>query len=239
MDVPPKGFRRLSEQYRWYRSRYSLLGLLAASANKFVNRWIITSKYLFVVDLKDYVSRTTTTTQVRVQSYTDIRRIPQDELAQLSALMGPGRAQPFLEHFFGYGAHLWVARLDERVVGIKWTVRGGLRGFYCIPIGDREVVSLAEQVFRPYRGLGVWAQMTDAILPRLAEEGITRVYFGVHCRNTPMLRAVKKAEIQSVGRVRTFRCLGWQVSIWASRHLWGGARNHGPSSANIAPDQGS
>lgn len=162
---------------------------------------------------------------MKVERYLSANDIHDSDLEKLMVLMGPGRARPFLEHFFSYGARLWLAKLDKEIVGLKWTLRGGFAGFFCMPIDSSDILSLAEQVFEPFRGQGLWMSITAAILSKLNNEGVSRVYFGVHCRNTSMLKAVKKANIQMVGRVSTFRVAGYHLSLWKERYLWGNQKD--------------
>lgn len=213
----------LLQRFQWYCHKHGFRRLFALSLQKATNRWILRSKYLFVINLSECnIQFTDIESPLQVEAIKDLHAISESDLKQFMALMGPGIVKPFLDHFFSLGACLWVAKLHGDIVGIKWTLRGGFSGFYCMPIASNDVVSIAEQVFQPYRGQGLWGQITAAILARLKEQGVSRVYFGVHCRNKPMLSAVQKASVCVVGRVLTFRLLGCHFSIWRDRYLWRG-----------------
>jgi len=220
MNIYPNRIVVLLDQFQWYLRKHGLKRLLSMSVQRAINRWLITSRYLFVINLAKNSFGHASQERLHVKAFASFNDIPKSDLEQLRLLMGPGRSLPFLEHFFGYGAHLWIAKLNKNIVGLKWTLKSGFNGFFCIPIENKAVVSLAEQVFEPFRGQGLWAEITACILSKLKEEGVSRVYFGVHCRNKSMLRAVKKANIQMVGRVLTFGLPGFHLSLWRKRYLW-------------------
>jgi hypothetical protein len=219
--IHPNRLTSFFNQFQWYLRKHGLRRLLALSLEKAVNRWLIKSRYLFVVDLKNNSFRREPHDSLSVEAFKSINNIPMADLEQLTVLMGPGRARPFLEHFFSYGACFWLAKMGKDVVGYRWTLRGGFNGFFCVPIKSNDVITLAGQVFESFRGQGLFGRINSAILLKLKGEGISRVYTGVHCRNTSMLRAVKKANLQMVGRVLTFRVLGYHLSLWRERYLWG------------------
>jgi len=211
---------KLINQFNWYRSRYSLGKIVILSVQRIVDRWIMKSRYVFVIELKEKSYTYSPIVPLRLDVFGSFNEIPGECLEQLTRLMPPGRALTFLRHFFEYGARLWIAKINDRIVGLKWTLAGGFGGFFCMPIEETAVVSLAEQVFLPFRGQGLWEEITACILSRLQQEGVSRVYFAVHHKNRSMLRAVKKANIKRIGRVVTFRLPGFHASFWQARYLW-------------------
>lgn len=220
-------FTSILKRINWYRRKHGLSTLLRLSGQRFLNRWIIRSRYLFAVDLdRDSINSSQDFESVAVASYSSMEAIPAEDLAQLTERKGRSVLMPFLRHFFDYGARLWLVRIQNDIVGLKWTLKRGFDSFYCIPILETEVVSLAEQVFEDFRGQGVWKRMTAAILAELKKEGVSRVYFGVHCRNGPMLRAVSKAGISRLGKVLTISLWGKHLTIWDKHSLRNPAGKH-------------
>ena len=209
------------DQFEWYRRKHGLFRLFILTIDRAINKWFVKSKYLFVVDLEKYDPIVPAIDHLKAEKYSSIDTIPKIYLDQLKMMMGPGRAQPFLEHFFGYGARLWLANIENKVVGLRWTLKGGFSGFFCIPIDKNDVVTLAGQVFHQYKGKGIFGKFNSAILAQLKKEGISRVYTGVHCRNRSMLRAVEKANLRLVGRVLTLEISGFHLSLWKKCYLWG------------------
>jgi hypothetical protein len=221
MDTFTSRFNLVVEQLQWYRRKHGLIGLLIIAFQKIIDRWVIRSTYFYVMDLNKEEFPVSIDDPLQVRSYSSTDAIPITDLEQLASLMGPGRARPFLEHFFGYGARLWIAKLGREVVGVQWTLHGGFGGYYYMPVACSDLVVLAVQIFRSFRGQGLWARMNSAVNVELKREGVYRLYFGVHCRNKSMLRAVKKARVQMIGRVSSFGLPGHYLSVWNKDTLWG------------------
>lgn len=210
------------DQLIWYHRKHGSYRLLKLIFKYIVDHWIRKSVYVFMVDLtkNDFVEPDFND-PIKVVVYSSIKEIPQSDIDQLQILMGPGRAQPFLKHFFLYGARLWLSSVDNKIIGLRWTLQGGFSGFYCMPIQMNEVVTLAGQIFDHYRGRGFFGKINSFMLYKMRNEGISRVYTGVHCRNASMLRAVRKARLQMIGRVLTISLPGLHVSLWRKGYLMG------------------
>lgn len=209
------------DQFNWYRHKHGMLRLFPLVLQRIINGWLIKTRYLFVADLTNKCfNQSILTDPLKVNVYTSINNIPENDYNQLNATMGPGRSKPFLEHFFRYGARLWISSLGGKIVGLRWTLKGGFSGYFCMPLQQNDVVILAEQVFDFFRGQGFFGRINSIILSKLQEEGISRVYMAVHSRNKSMLKAIKKSKLQMVGMVRTISLPGSHLSIWRKRYLW-------------------
>lgn len=214
------------QQLVWYRQKHGVPRFVSLALRKLTYRWVIRSEYLFGIDL---LGETFSVVQrfdpIVVESYSSMETISSDDLQQLSILKGRAIALPFLEDFFARGARLWLGKDKEKIVGLKWTLRGGFSGFYSMPISNTDVISVAEEVFQEFRGEGLWQRFTAGVLPVLKAEGVSRVYFKVHCRNRSMLKAVKKAGIPMLGRVITLSFPGCYLTVWDKRFLKRGGDN--------------
>jgi GNAT superfamily N-acetyltransferase len=218
--------------------RYHRLHGIKGMANLAINAaidWFVRWKYLFVINLKEVPKDGSSWEHFFVESFISLKDMRGEVLKELEELMGSGRTWPFLEHFFGYGGRLWIAKEKDRIVGLRWTLRGGLHGFYCIPIANNEVVTMAEQIFHEFRGKGIWEKFLRATIAELQKDGISRLFFGVHCRNKSMLRAVQKARVQLVGKVFTINILGYHFSVWKERCLW--AKKKGDENEKVVTEK--
>ncbi len=212
--------RRSLQQLSWYRQKHGLPRLVRLALRKLTYRWVIRSEYIFGIDLR---GKTFSVVQrvdpIGVESYSSMESISRDDLQQLSTLKGRAVALPFLENSLARGSRLWLGKDDGHIVGLKWTHRGGFSGFYSMPVPDTDVISVAEEIFQEFRGQQFWQRFTAGVLLRLKAEGVSRVYFKVHCRNQSMLKAVKKAGIPILGRVITLSFPRCYLTIWSKRFL--------------------
>ena len=212
--------RTLVRRFLWYRQKHGLVRLLFLAIKRAEDEWIIRSEYVFVIDLmREPVPLLQRFDPIPVECYSSMESIPPADMQQLVAAKGEVVLFPFLERFFAQGARLWLGKDNGRIVGLKWTLRGGFSGFYSIPISDTDVISISAEAFPSFRGQGFWQRLTAGMLPLLKEQGVSRVYFKVHCRNHSMLRAVKKAGIPMLGRGVTFSFPGFHLTLWNKRFL--------------------
>ena len=205
----------LYQQYQWYRLKHGLVKLIKLAWVKFWHHYVIRSLYLFSLDLRaDDKVIGPCGSEVSLESYLTLESIRPQDFAQLIELKGKAVLLPFLRSFFDRGARLWLAKVEERVVGLRWTLVGGFHGFHCMPIASTEVVLLAVEVFEAYPGRGIYSKMTRELLWELKKQGVSRVYLTVHSRNISMLRAMRKTGIPMIGSVRNFELFGCYVTVW-------------------------
>lgn len=208
------------QQLSWYRQKHGVLRLVGLALRKLAYRWVIRPEFLFSIDLRgETYPLVQRFDPIVVESYPSMESIPSVDLHQLLILKGQAVTLPFLENWFAREARLWLGRYDGKIVGVKWTIRGGFSGFYCIPVSSTDVVCVAEEIFQNFRGQGFWQRFTAGMVRVLKTEGVYRVFFSVHCRNRSMLNAVKKADIPMLGRVSIFSFPGCYLAVWNKRFL--------------------
>ena len=88
------------------------------------------------------------------KSYEVPESIPKADKDQLIRLKSEEILDSHLHHFFKKGATLWIAKIDQQIVGLCWTLIGGFDGFYSMPMTSRDAIYLAAEVFPEFRGQG-------------------------------------------------------------------------------------
>jgi hypothetical protein len=218
------------QQLGWHRQRHGISGAIAYAWKSLASYSLMGSEYIFVVDLHgETYSRVQRCEPIQVEAYASMESVPQEDLQQITAAMGPA-AVLFLRKFFARGARLWLGRHERQVVGFKWTLRGGIPGHHYMPIAENDAVSFAGRIFPQFRGQRFWQRLTAGLLTALKAEGISRVYFNVRRRNHAMLKAVRKAGIPVLGQVFTVRLPWYRLFLLAA--TTGNAR---PSPAELLP----
>ena len=151
---------------------------------------------------------------VFVQSYEVPESIPKADKDQLIRLKSEEILDSHLHHFFKKGATLWIAKIDQQIVGLCWTLIGGFDGFYSMPMTSRDAIYLAAEVFPEFRGQAIASALRLLIYSQLRQHGVARVFVKLHVANVSSLRSVAKTNNQRIGIVRTFRIFGKYITIW-------------------------
>ena len=207
--------RTTLDQVRWYYGKHGALHLGKLALDKFIDRYLRRSEYVFFVDLtRDFAPSLREFESIAVISYRDLGSIPAKMLDQICNSKSRAVAMPFLTRYFRRGARLWLGIVHDRVVGLQWTVKGGFAGFYSLPIPPEDEIMVAIETFQEFRGHAYFQKLMKSMLQQLRAEGVSRLYFKVHSHNWPMLRAVRKIGFVPVGRVTTFSLPFRHVSIW-------------------------
>jgi len=156
----------------------------------------------------------------KVERYEKIEDIPQKYLDRFYHLKGGKKIiQPFLEKFFEWEAVLWLALLNDEVVGYHWSINEGFEGFYDLPMTGKDSVLVASEVFPDYRGRGINPRMINHIALELKKEGITRLFIGSKIWNRAQLRSISKTNFHKLGTARTLRIFGRFITVWQRQEL--------------------
>ena len=170
--------------------------------------------FVFDLDSMPLESRSRCLPNVFVKSYQTLESIPKDDKDQLIRLKSEDILDSFLHHFFEKGATLWIAKIDQQIVGLCWTLIGGFDGFYSMPMTSRDAIYLAAEVFPEFRGQAIASALRLLIYSQLRQHGVARVFVKSHVANISSLRSVAKTNNQRIGIVRTFRIFGKHITIW-------------------------
>jgi glycosyltransferase involved in cell wall biosynthesis/GNAT superfamily N-acetyltransferase len=212
----PSTAKSMLSRLRWYLRKHGPVRLAQLALQKFTDRCLRRSEYVFCVDLtRSLPSGLVGFEPIEVEPYRSIEEIPEEILLQVCAIKGQLVAMPFLKRYFGRKGRLWLGKGQEgHIVGLQWTVQGGFDGFYSLPIPDNDVIMVAIETFREFRGHAYFQKLMHAMLRQLKAEGLSRLYFKVHAHNWPMLKAVHKAGFAPIGRVTTLMLPFRHVSVW-------------------------
>jgi len=212
--------RRFIDKLKWYLRKHGFfrlvwLALLGAWRGCINNKYV-----MFYSDLEGLEQDLWQPEDSPVvTAYSDVRSIPDQDFRQLGEVKGEAVLLPFLDSFFRRGAVLWLAKLDGRVVGLQWTIRAGFKGFYAFPLTSKDVVTLAAEVFPPYRGRGIHSRMKRCIFHELKESGMSRVYWLIRVWNRASLRSTGKQNAVQLGIVRIIHLFNAWITVWSKKSL--------------------
>ena len=212
--------RSFIKKIQWYHNKYGGWGNLIMRVA--VKGWSIIDKkeYIYLLDFNTLeVGNTLKHDGIVVESYYKISDIPANDMAQLIKLKSKEILLPFLNSFFNRSARLWIAKKDDGIASVIWTLNGGFNGFYMgIPICPNETIFLAGETFSEFRGHNYLAIVMILICEILKQSGIIRAYSGAHMKNKASQKAQSKI-FKRIGAVRYFQLHNWQFVIWDKKYL--------------------
>ncbi len=109
---------------------------------------------------------------------------------------------------FPRGASLWLFKIDRRVAGWGWTIRGDSMVPYFFPLTKTEVHLFDFFVVPGHRGQGVNVLLVNHILKELAKETQGRALIEAAAWNKAQLRSIAKMPFQKLGSARRVLLLG-------------------------------
>lgn len=219
-------FSRGARTLFWYLKKHGLLGAIRISAPRLL-RIFSNKEAVFVYDLQESrLDGLEGPTHLTIKRYGAIDDIPKDEMVQLVQLKGKDLLLGFLRSFFERGAHLWIAKLESKVVGVQWTIVAGFNGFYSMPILKNEIIVCAVEVFPTFRGRGIWPAMISLLNTYLKKQGFARSYVKIKLWNKPSLKSIAKTNARRIGTVRTLKVWNKYVSVWDRVSLGGALESH-------------
>ncbi|MCX7013930.1 MAG: GNAT family N-acetyltransferase [Candidatus Sumerlaeota bacterium] len=130
---------------------------------------------------------------------------------------GPLVLEALLERFFRRGAILWVARIEGEIAGYCWSLVGGNDGHYVFPLGEADVVIMADEVFPDFRGRGIAPALIEEVLAWHGNQGASRAYIASALWNRASLRSIAKTRFQELATVHETRIFGHRAAIWTDR----------------------
>jgi len=213
------GIPKLYKKFLFYYKKHGLKKLILFSLIKFWRR-IDNKEIMFLFDLDSMNIKTDECfPPISVEAYESLRKVPEEDMKQLIQLKSEEILKTFLESFFKRGATLWLAKLEDKIVGLEWTLVGGFDGFYSMPMTLKDAIVLALEVFPEFRGKGIAATMRWLIYERLKKCGVSRIFAKVHISNIPELRSLAKTGNIKIGTVRTLNLFSKHITIWDKKTL--------------------
>lgn len=198
----------------WYLKKHGLMRLIKLF---FIKGWrrINNKESVFFFDLDTVnVGSIDVSEKLTVVSHDTAETISPENMKQLIQLKSKEILLPFLDSFFHRGATLWLAKIDDKVAGLQWTIIGGFDGFYSFPMSNRDAIVLAVEVFQDYRGHSIWPAIMQLVCCSLKTAGISRIYLKVHVGNAPMQRSIRKTISKRIGTVREIHLFNKFIVIW-------------------------
>lgn len=206
-----------SAHLRFYLRKYGIVGLSRLVLSRLwtatFGRW----EWLYSIELKDdRLSLLSSGGQsgLTIVPYENAEQLDEPTMGQLRAFKSDLSLKRFLTSWFERGAVLWLTRRGSAVVGLQWTLQGGMSGLYSVPIGPREVIIVAVEVFPGFRGQGLCPDMLRALFRGLSSMGVAKAYLKVASSNAPMIRSMQKTECSCLGKVYTVTTAPWTFCIW-------------------------
>jgi ribosomal protein S18 acetylase RimI-like enzyme len=122
----------------------------------------------------------------------------------------------FLGWLFSRGAVFWGCFEGQNLIGYLWSLRGSTESVrhHFFPLGTRDAVFLAHEVFPSYRGRELNRKMTRLVLNEMKAKGVERVYVDVEMSNERSLKSFSKTPFIPIGRARMKNLKNGQIVVW-------------------------
>jgi hypothetical protein len=127
-----------------------------------------------------------------------------------------GTVTAFLDWLFAQGAVLWACARDGSLAGYLWSIRGSAEEprYHFFPLGPRDAVFLAHEIFPAHRGQDLNRKMTHLVLKEMKASGVERVYVDVELSNRRSLKSFSRTVFSPVGLARMKKSKTRQIVIW-------------------------
>lgn len=207
------------KRVKWYYNKHGWLRLGKLTVIKLWSR-VNRKEYINLIDLNMLeVDNTFNLDGITVVAYKKELEISPEDMEQLVKLKSKEILLPFLEKCFHRGATLWLAKKEESIVSLFWSLNGGFNGFYIgIPICPNETILFSGETFSEFRGRNYFAIMIILICKELKLTGISRAYVGAHIYNEASQKAQSKI-LKRIGAVRHFELNNCHIVIWDKKYL--------------------
>jgi hypothetical protein len=171
----------------------------------------------------------------RHRSQTDIR--PED-LQEITSFWNPDLARRNIHYRFDLGASLWLIRMEDKLAGYGWTLRGRTVEPHYFPLGEEDVQFLDFHVFPKCRGRALdWFLMTH-ILHLLAADGKGRAFGEAAEWNKASLASFGMTPFRRLGFARKFTIFGRTMVFWEKNKIVEQPRKRGLKDCSMAATSG-
>jgi ribosomal protein S18 acetylase RimI-like enzyme len=145
-----------------------------------------------------------------------IFEIEDSDLYSISSYLGDfDHTKNMLLRRFNQNAILWIFKIDNNMVGYKWSARGFcIDGDYYFPLLENDIFAFDIAIFPKYRGQGIGAIFTELYFQRLKSEGTERIFIGVKNWNSSSLSYIRKTRYTKFGIAKKFSFIGRTFTIW-------------------------
>lgn len=115
---------------------------------------------------------------------------------------------------FSAGADLWLARLETKLAGFGWSLRGNTIEPHFFPLHRDDAHLFDFFVFPSSRGLGVNVSLVFEILQRLGADGVRRAHVECAAWNTAQIRSLAKTPFRRYAQATKLRLFGRTYVVW-------------------------
>ena len=198
----------------FYIRKHGIARCIKIALNRLRTRMLGQWEWLYSIDLEDAEFHGQADQEIELLPFQSQENIGAMILTKLCKHKSRRACSTFLAKWFSRGATLWLSKLGDEIIGLQWTLEGGIDGFYSLPIYPREVIIVSVEVFPPFRGMGFYPRMLLQLLAQLKQTGSRRAYLKVATPNSSMQRSIRKTPCERVCRVYTLKILDRAITIW-------------------------
>jgi len=215
----PDAISRLTDYY----SRHGFVAtvhraLVAAKRALFYNRMV-----LFYYDLADGISDTSVfPSAIKVERVGNAARLNSDDLQELTSFWNPKQVCRNIQERFRRGASIWLVKVDDRLAGYGWTLRGDTIEPHYFPLGQDDVHLFDFHVLPEFRGRGLNPLLVTHILSTVATESGGRAFIEAAEWNQAQLASLRKTPFRRLGLARLLTVFGHTLTSWSEKDAAGG-----------------
>ncbi len=189
--------------------------------------WIIVIRTLFQNSSIIYFSNLTDL-KASPQNYFDLELeskkkeedLTEENCKQLYAYQDKRILESQMKNRFNKGAVLWLAKLNDEIVGFIWTIRRRTIKPFFFPLLESDAYLFDNEILSDYRGKGINPVFIDKVLIELKHEGYIRAFIDTRLWNKPEIHSLKKTCFMKLALVRQVRLLEKNIVIWGDpKHL--------------------
>ena len=170
---------------------------------------------LFCCDLSRQNSATadlpSTLTVERCKNQTDLSL---RDLQAITSFWNPKLARRNIEHRFGLGATIWLIKVEDKLAGYGWTLRGRTVEPHYFRLEPDDVHLFDFHVFPQYRGQGVNPSLVSYILCCLAGECEGRAFIEAAEWNQAQLASLRRTPFHRLGSARKLTLFRHTLVCW-------------------------
>ena len=198
----------------------------------FVNRTV-----LFYFDLVDETSdQAEPPPSIVIERKRNESEISATDLEEFMNFWNPQIARREMQARFKTDALLWMIKVDGKLAGYGWTLRGRTMEphFYLLGLDD---VHLFDYYVAPaYRGRGLNPLLVNQVLRQLATERLGRAFIEVAEWNRAQLSSLRKTPFHRLGCARKLT-VGRQTAVWFADGLSRSSVEHATDNSSTAADR--
>lgn len=202
----------------YYGRHHGLRATLARLGLALHRAWSGDRMILYGCDLAtDEAVRLEDSHHVRVERKRAEAELDPPDLNRIVQVTTPAFTRRQVAERFERGASVWLARVDEKLAGYGWTLRGNTMEPHFFPLEDNDVHLFDFYVFPEFRGRRVNPILVSHILAALRREACGRAYIEAAEWNIAQLRSLSKLPVRKLGAARKVCFLRRTIVIWSSQ----------------------